>query len=86
MKSKYYFEKDRNLDYKDKPIPDYYIGKVYHYEARKIIEDFDLGYNIGSAVAYLLRAERKHETSFDCIQKAINHLQFELDKINNKEQ
>ncbi len=72
-------------NYKVNKIPNYYIGEVYNYECRKIIEDFNLSYNIGSAVAYLLRAERKHETSFDCIQKAINHLEFELDKINNRE-
>ena len=71
--------------YKLNKIPNYYIGEVYHYECRKIIEDYNLSYNIGSAVAYLLRSERKHDTSYDCIQKAINHLEFELDKINNQE-
>ena len=74
------------IDFKKNKIPNYYIGEVYGYECRKIIEDFNLGYNVGSAVAYLLRAERKHDTSYDCIQKAINHLEFELDKINNREQ
>ena len=61
-------------------IPDYYIGKVYGYEARKVIES----YNVGNAVTYLLRAENKHKTPIECIEKAINHLEFELDKINNK--
>ena len=37
-----------------------------------------------AAVTYLLRAKRKHSTSVDCIQKAINHLEFELDKIKNE--
>ena len=50
----------------------------------KVVEDFDLSYNIGTATTYLLRAKRKHETSVDCIQKAINHLEFELDKIKNE--
>ena len=35
-------------------IPNYYIGKVYGYEARKIIEDYNLSYNVGNAVTYLL--------------------------------
>ena len=49
-------------------IPNYYIGKVHGYEARKIIEDYELNYNIGTAVTYLLRANRKHETSKECIE------------------
>ena len=68
---------------KDSRIPYYYIGSN-GYEARKVVEDFDLSYNVGTAVTYLLRAKRKHSTSIDCIQKAINHLEFELDKIKNE--
>ena len=74
-----------DVDYGKDKIPNYYIGKVYGYEARKVIEDFDLSYNIGTATTYLLRAKRKHTTSVECIQKAINHLEFELDKIKNEE-
>tara|TARA_R110000744_G_scaffold63683_1_gene130954 strand:- start:437 stop:751 length:315 start_codon:yes stop_codon:yes gene_type:complete len=76
---------DSNLDYSKDKIPNYYIGRVYGYEARKVIEDFDLSYNVGTATTYLLRAKRKHTTSVECIQKAINHLEFELDKIKNEE-
>ena len=44
--SKYYFEVDRNgyvtsTSY-DKRIPTYYIGKYHKYEARKVVEDFEL--------------------------------------------
>jgi hypothetical protein len=63
-------------------IPEYYIGKKYRYEARKIIDDYDLNYNVGTAVSYLLRSDRKHKSPIQDITKAINHLQFELDKIN----
>jgi|TARA_R100000742_G_C4275720_1_gene96378 hypothetical protein len=66
---------------KDKRIPEYYIGKYHKYEARKVVEDFELSYNIGTAVTYLLRAERKHKTPIECITKAIAHLEFELEKI-----
>ena len=62
-------------------IPSYYIGRRYKIEARKVIEDFDLSYNLGTAVTYLLRAEKKHDSPIECIQKAINHLEFELDKL-----
>ena len=30
-------------------IPNYYIGSVYGYEARRVIEDWDLSYNVGNA-------------------------------------
>ena len=98
--NKYYYDKGRNgwtpsntwqdevvedkIDYSKDKTPNYYIGRVYGYEARKVVEDFDLSYNIGTATTYLLRAKRKHHTSVDCIQKAINHLEFELDKIKNE--
>ena len=73
-------------DLAENPIPNYYIGNTYGYEARKVVEDWDLSYNIGTAVTYLLRSSYKHDTPYDCIQKAINHLNFELDKLNNKEE
>ena len=66
---------------KDNRIPSYYKGIRYGYEARKVIEDFELSYNIGNATTYLLRANRKHKSPIECIQKAINHLEFELDKL-----
>ena len=69
----------------DHRIPEYYKGKN-GYEARKVVENFDLNYNVGTAVTYLLRSSYKHDSPYDCIQKAINHLNFELDKLNNKEQ
>ena len=66
-------------------IPEYYIGKYHKYEARKVVEDFELSYNLGTAVSYLLRANNKHKKPQDCIEKAMHHLQFELDKLKLKE-
>ena len=93
-KSKYYYDYTRNRqeakevieDLKRNPIPNYYVGSTYGYEARKVCEDWDLSYNIATAVTYLLRSSFKHDLPFEDIQKAINHLQFELDKLNNREQ
>ena len=65
-------------------IPDYYIGKKYKIEARKVVEDFELSYNIGTAVSYLLRSDRKHDSPLQDIRKAIAHLHFELDKITDE--
>ncbi len=89
--NKYYYEFDRNLSYtsstdnsnnnkQDNRIPEYYKGKE-GYEARKVCDNFDLSYHCGTAVTYILRAYKKHDTPVDCIEKAIAHLQFELEKI-----
>ena len=73
-------------DIVDIDIPDYYIGKKYKYEARKVCEDFALSYNLGTAVTYLLRARRKHKSPIECITKAMAHLKFELEMISNEEE
>ena len=64
----------------DKRIPEYYKGKE-GYEARKVCDNFDLSYHCGTAVTYILRAYKKHDTPEDCIKKAIAHLEFELEKL-----
>tara|TARA_R110002073_G_scaffold278414_2_gene442220 strand:+ start:985 stop:1248 length:264 start_codon:yes stop_codon:yes gene_type:complete len=69
-------------DYKKNPEPSYYSGTKYGYSARKVVEDFELGYNTGVAVSYLLRAGKKEGNPAEQdIQKAINHLHFEIDKL-----
>ena len=70
------------LGLKDNRVPDYYIGKN-GYEARKVCDNFELPYHLATATTYILRAYHKHDTPIDCIQKAINHLEFELDRLNN---
>lgn len=72
-----------------KKIPSYYIGSKYKYEARKVIEEFQPdNYNVATAITYLLRAGKKkyvNDSSKDSlkadIEKAINHLNFELDRL-----
>ena len=73
------------IDYKTTKEPSYYSGTKYGYSARKVVEDFDLSYNVGTAVSYLLRAGNKEGNPAEQdIQKAINHLHFELDKLFKK--
>ena len=95
MKSKHYYETDRNLNNEKQMInpkmlktkeelgiervPEYYKGKN-GYEARKVCDNFELPYHIATATTYILRSYHKHETPIDCLQKAINHLQFEIEK------
>ena len=62
--------------------PEYYIGKRYKIEARKVVSDFDLSFNIGNAVTYLLRHKNKHKDPRECINKAIKHLIYELEELN----
>jgi len=67
----------------DNRVPEYYKGKN-GYEARKVCDNFDLSYHIGTAVTYLLRSKRKHESPKECLQKAINHIQFEIENYEEK--
>ena len=59
--------------------PNYYNGE-YGYTAKQVVDNFNLNYHLGTAVTYILRAYKKHETPKEDIQKAINHLTFELEK------
>ncbi len=93
-KSKYYYDYTRNCGCTeeckkacnnksiDDGVPEYYKGKD-GYQARKVVENFDLNYNLGTATTYILRAYSKHDSPKDCIQKAIHHLQFELEALEN---
>tara|TARA_R100000781_G_scaffold13218_1_gene11450 strand:- start:10 stop:237 length:228 start_codon:yes stop_codon:yes gene_type:complete len=64
-------------------IPNYYKGKN-GYMAKDVVTNFDLSYNIGTAVTYLLRAGKKEGNPAEQdIRKAINHLHFELDRLHN---
>jgi hypothetical protein len=65
----------------EEDIPSYYKGRN-GYMAKDVVSNFDLSYNVGTAVTYLLRAKNKHQDGgVEDIRKAINHLHFELDRI-----
>ena len=86
-KSKYYYDYTRNMPCDEmledeNKVPAYYVGRN-GMMAKDVIYEFDLSYNIGTAVTYLLRAMRKHKTPVDCIKKAIAHLEFELEQLEN---
>ena len=64
-------------------IPSYYKGKN-GYMAKDVVTNFDLSYNVGTAVTYLLRSKNKHKDGgVEDIRKEIIHLHFELDKLHN---
>lgn len=71
-------------------IPHYYIGKN-GYMAKDVVANFDLSYNVGTATTYLLRCGKKKEKGMsdvdkhiEDIEKAINHLRFEIEKLKQK--
>lgn len=64
-------------------IPKYYKGKN-GYMAKDVAANFNLTYNLGSAMKYILRAGKKENNPAEKdIKKAINHLYFELENIQN---
>ena len=65
-------------------IPTYYKGKN-GYMAKDVAANFDLTYNLGSAMKYIIRAGKKEGNPPEKdIRKAINHLHFELEELYNK--
>ena len=60
--------------------PKYYIGKYKKIEAMDVVLDFqEDSYNLGVAIAYLLRAGKKEgNPATQDIEKAIVHLETEL--------
>ena len=72
----------KKTDYKQTPEPQYYIGNKYGYSARAIVDDFQLSAWTAQAAQYILRAGKKEgSTAQQDIQKAINVLHFELDRL-----
>ena len=66
---------------KRKSTPSYYLGKFKQIEAFDVCMDFQRdNYNLGVAIAYLLRAGKKEGNPMEQdIQKAIDHLEKELE-------
>ena len=53
-------------------IPNYYKGKYLGIKAHDVIEDYELSYNVGTAVTYLLRAGKKDNNSYEQdLEKAV---------------
>tara|TARA_R110001583_G_scaffold41335_2_gene131624 strand:+ start:21835 stop:22095 length:261 start_codon:yes stop_codon:yes gene_type:complete len=82
MHNKLYYDTERNgIKDKKSNTPKYYIGSK-GLEAIDVIHQFNLSYDLGSACSYILRAKNKHQDGGkECITKAIEHLKYELRKI-----
>lgn len=60
--------------------PDHYGGEQNPFEAIKIINHYDMNFNIGSALKYLLRYNKKG-TPIEDLVKARQYIEFEIRKL-----
>lgn len=62
--------------------PSHYVdGRKY--EPKDVIRDWDLNFNLGSAVKYISRAGRKDDALVD-LEKAKQFLEFEIEALRNE--
>ena len=62
--------------------PKHYGGKENPYEAIKVIEAWDLGFNLGNVVKYVARAGKKEGNNIaDELKKAKWYLEREINKL-----
>ncbi len=66
----------------EKIRPLHYGGKDNPYEAIKVIDAWDLDFNLGNVVKYISRAgKKKSETELEDLEKALWYLQNRINKI-----
>lgn len=66
--------------------PAHYGGKDNPYEAIKVIEAWDLGFNLGNTVKYIVRAGRKDSAStITDLEKARWYLDRQITKLKKEE-
>ena len=63
--------------------PEHYKGNKY--EAIDIIDDYQLGFNLGNAVKYILRAGKKGDIAED-LKKAKWYIEHEICKLMNEQE
>ena len=63
--------------------PDHYQVEDKTYEAYKVIQAWEANFNIGSALKYLARYQKKWNPVED-LQKAKQYIDFEIDRLTNK--
>ena len=63
--------------------PEHYKGNKY--EAIDVIDDYQLGFNLGNAVKYILRAGKKGDTAED-LKKAKWYIEHEISKLMNEQE
>ena len=64
--------------------PDYYGGDFNPHEPIKIIEHYDLNFNLGSVIKYVLRCGKKDDAIQE-LRKARQYIDFEIARQSRKE-
>jgi hypothetical protein len=69
------------------PVKEDLVNSPSHYQGNRfevidIIDDFNLSFNTGNAIKYILRADKKGNHKQDLL-KAIWYLEHELNKLNS---
>lgn len=66
--------------------PDHYGGEDNPYEAIKVIEAWDLGFNLGNTAKYISRAGRKDPAKeIEDLKKAAWYLDRQIGKLERRE-
>ena len=64
--------------------PEHYGGKDNLYEAIKVIEAWDLGFNLGNVVKYVSRSGKKESSKeLEDLEKAKWYLDRQIEKLKN---
>ena len=63
--------------------PNHYGGEDNPYEAIKVIEGWNLGFNLGNAVKYIARADKK-ENKLQDLEKSSWYINREIKKLKNE--
>ena len=67
--------------------PDYYKFSIENtdYQVIDIIDEKELSYHLGTALAYILRAGKKDFSTYkQDLEKALTHLRFELKRLQKR--
>ena len=77
-----YSKPNQKLEMVNGPL--HYGGKDNPYEAIKVIEAWDLGFNLGNTVKYISRAGRKDKDKhIQDLEKALFYLKREIENLKN---
>lgn len=64
--------------------PVHYGGEKNPFEPRKIIEHYNLNFNLGNVIKYTLRAGKKDPSNtVEDLLKAVTYLKFEIENLNS---
>jgi len=75
------FNRTQNISKKEMVNhPNHYGGEDNPYEAIKVIESWDLGFNLGNAIKYISRVGKKMNTLED-LEKASWYINREINKL-----